>query len=261
MQAGSKIKDKDVRESDIVEVANKRKTTVETAAITIDGRDLDFAYFESGRKIVTDVLSGKTYPLVPFITGVGVIFDIGANVGSASIYFHSAYPQAEIFAFEPHSGCFRLLSGNIDGIETIKAFNIGLHDHTEKAQLHLSKFDYATNSIGDYAHNLEDAETITLEAALETARGLGVEAIDILKIDTEGCEVPVLGDLLGGYAPRVIYLEYHSDRDRYRIDAMLKQDYLLYFGHIPTPHRGEMCYVLKTAVPEDEGLLRLEIRG
>jgi len=252
-------KGKDVQETDIVEVANKRKTTVETAAITIGGRNLDFAYFESGRKIVTDVLSGKTYPLVPFITDVGVIFDVGANVGSASIYFHSAYPQARIFAFEPHSGCFRLLSGNTEGMETIEAFNIGLHDHAEEARLHLSKFDYATNSIGEYAHNLEDAETINLEPALETARGLGVETIDILKLDTEGCEVPVLGDLLGGHAPRVIYLEYHSDRDRHQIDAMLRQDYLLYFGNIPTPHRGEMCYVLKTAIPEDESLLRLEI--
>ncbi|MHA1598617.1 MAG: FkbM family methyltransferase [Alphaproteobacteria bacterium] len=248
-----------MQETDIYQVAEARKTTVETAAMTIHGRDRDFAFFESGRKVVTDVLSGKTYPLVPFITGVGVILDIGANVGAASIYFHSAYGEARIFAFEPHSGCFGLLSGNSDGIDAIRAFNIGLHDHAEEAQLHLSKFDFATNSIGDYAHNLEDSETIRLQPALQTVRQLDIEAIDILKLDTEGCEVPVLEDLLGGYRPRVIYLEYHSDRDRYKIDALLRDDYLLYFGHIPTPHRGEMCYVLKTAIPEDESLMRLEI--
>jgi len=143
----------------------------------------------------------------------------------------------------------------------MQAFNIGLHDHDEKAALHLSKYDYGTNSIGAYSHNTEAAETVTLKAALDQAKALNVEAIDVLKVDTEGCEVAILTSLMGAYAPSVIYLEYHSDADRRTLDTLLHEDYLLFFGNIPYPHRGELCYVRRAVIPEGEPLLNLEVRA
>lgn len=44
-----------------------------------------------------------------------VIFDLGANVGYASLFFALKYPGAEIYAFEPLSENFRMLEMNTGG--------------------------------------------------------------------------------------------------------------------------------------------------
>ena len=46
-------------------------------------------------QIANDIFAGITYPIVPFVEGVKTIVDIGANVGAASIYFATAYPDAQ----------------------------------------------------------------------------------------------------------------------------------------------------------------------
>ena len=57
----------------------------------------------------TDIFAGTTYPTVPFVSGVKTVVDIGANVGAASVYFAMAYPDAQVYAFEPGSDPLSLL--------------------------------------------------------------------------------------------------------------------------------------------------------
>jgi len=54
-------------------------------------------------QIANDIFAGITYPIVPSVSGVTTVVDIGANVGAASVYFAMAYPDAKIYAFEPGS--------------------------------------------------------------------------------------------------------------------------------------------------------------
>lgn len=228
-----------------------RDTVIETS-VTINGVDLIFSCFRGSLEMTGSVLTGKTYPAARFLEGVRTIFDVGANVGAASLYFHSNYPDATIYSFEPFSKSFELLSKNTATLPNIQVFNYGLMDVAQEAQLNIGAFSFGTNSIGDCIHNTTDSETIRLEEALATARSLGVTAIDILKIDTEGCELPILTNLIGELPPRAIYLEYHSDDDRRRIDALLSPDYMLYYGNIPTPHRGDLFYLRHDAIPEND---------
>jgi hypothetical protein len=73
---------------------------------------------------------------------------------------------------------------------------------------------------------------------------LGVDRISVLKIDTEGCEVPILTDI-AAMLPKVdiLYLEYHSEQDRREIDAMLARDFTLGTAHAKHPHRGVLMYM------------------
>jgi hypothetical protein len=71
-----------------------------------------------------------------------------------------------------------------------------------------------------------------------------VSCISILKLDTEGCEVPIL-TALQNYLPQteVIYLEYHSEFDRRRIDSMLDRTHVLFHAAVFEPHRGTIGYI------------------
>ena len=65
------------------------------------------------------------------------------------------------------------------------------------------------------------------DAASEFDR-LGLGRIDILKLDTEGCEVEILKSI-GHRLPNVDYImiEYHNETDRREIDKLLKDFHLL----------------------------------
>ncbi len=58
----------------------------------------------------------------------------------------------------------------------------------------------------------------------------------------------------------MIYLEYHSETDRRRIDALLEPTHLLQGGVAHHPHRGEFCYVARSVLPADSSHARMEIR-
>ena len=57
-----------------------------------------------------------------------VIFDIGANVGSFSVYFSESFPKSKVYAFEPVKHTFKLLSKNVSSSPNIIPTNVGLSD-------------------------------------------------------------------------------------------------------------------------------------
>jgi hypothetical protein len=82
-----------------------------------------------------------------------------------------------------------------------------------------------------------------------------VRTIDVLKVDTEGCELAILRSI-AALLPSipVIYLEYHSDDDRREIDRMLGDTHVVVAGHVFQIHRGELTYVARDAFPSREAL-------
>jgi hypothetical protein len=63
------------------------------------------------------------------------ILDLGANIGIASIDFALRYPQASIIAIEPVAANFQLLQKNISGFQNIRALNVAVGKHEERAAL------------------------------------------------------------------------------------------------------------------------------
>ena len=76
--------------------------------------------------------------------------------------------------------------------------------------------------------------------------------IDFLSIDTEGSEIPIIESCPEAFlAAKVIYLEYHAEEDRRRIDGLLGDSHVLTAGRVHYPHRGEFAYVRKDAFLSD----------
>src|SRR5262249_4812674 len=74
----------------------------------------------------------------------------------------------------------------------------------------------------------------------------GWKHISILKLDTEGCEVPILTDFLA-VVPEIdiIYCEFHSEEDRRRIEAIVADRFILYWAKVDCPHLGICVYLAK----------------
>jgi FkbM family methyltransferase len=204
-------------------------------------------------KIANDVLGGHSYPHVPYIKGVETIVDVGANVGLSAAWLSMLYSPRRLIAIEPSPQSYALLRENSEHWPAIEPYNVGLYNVKKSVMLHLGVVDGCTDSIYQNRLNTEQAVTVELEDAESFLRRLNVEHVDVLKVDTEGCEKPIFESIEARLpAIRVIYLEYHSDNDRRSIDSLLAPTHLLTSGRVISPHRGELCYVALSASQDSE---------
>jgi FkbM family methyltransferase len=227
------------------------------------GRALQFSYTFAGQErqiecfdslasalVVKCVLEGTSYPHLPFITDVEVVLDVGANVGSAAVWFDLLYPAARIFSFEPAVDPFRLLQTNTAGLPNVTALPFGLHDQDQECDLYHGTDDSITASIYQRVETSSETERIELRSARSWYEASGLDRLDILKLDTEGCELPILRSLGEHLAQvKVIYLEFHSEPDRKEIDELLGATHTLFMAKM-LGDEGEVAYVARDCAPE-----------
>lgn len=161
---------------------------------TLSLRGLGVLNFES------DKISGEEYFLKQYVSkiGKGVIFDVGANIGSYSKSLRRLNENVEIFSFEPHPLTFQKLLENTENLD-IKTFNVGVGS----AKGVLSLYDYADKDGSSHASLYKEViEVIHKGQAIEHEIGIialdelvneyAIERVHLLKIDTEGHELEVL---------------------------------------------------------------------
>jgi FkbM family methyltransferase len=199
--------------------------------------------------VCEECLTGKSYPFVQNIGPVRVIADVGANIGASVVYFATVYPVATIHAYEPSPTALPLLEHNTTkNFVIIHPFALGGENGTR------TLYHDFQDCVKDSFHR---PELFTLGDSLAFVRSArealaGIGHIDILKIDTEGCEVEILENLAEAIIPiKVIYVEYHSWADRIRIDQMLAPTHLLMHVNSYWNHPlGELTYLNKTIVEQ-----------
>lgn len=208
------------------------------------GAAVPFFHYPASQAHILGIFEGRTYPILPDIGPVSTIVDIGANVGAASVMLAEHYPQAVIHAFEPGPATAALLARNAAPFPHIRVYAHGLGREDGQLRLFRSRWDPMSASVLQSAENGDTFDVVEIRQATAALAACGIAAIDLLKIDTEGCELPILTDLaaLAG-AAKVIYLEFHSERDRLRIDQRLSATHVLAFAAVRHPHRGDVCYV------------------
>lgn len=122
-----------------------------------------------------------------------VILDAGSNIGLSVLYFAELYPKARITAFEPDPGTFRLLSDTMSRNNlNVELVNKAVYSHTGALTWHGGDPGSLSSSIvarDDVPHT----HTITVPCVRLSEYVTG--PIDLLKLDVEGVEVDVLGEL------------------------------------------------------------------
>jgi FkbM family methyltransferase len=222
---------------------------------SLGDRKFDFEVTDNGEahKHATETLTGKTYPFIPFLGTVERVLDIGANVGASAVFFALHYANARVVAIEPARQPFVLLNENAKKFSNIRVFNVGLSNVTERNSIYRGAIDSVTNSLTHHLWSSNEKEEVQLVAAGGFTKLFGMDHSDIIKIDTEGCELPIINSMIESVRnAKAIYVEYHSEEDRLELDRILCPTHLLFYGKISTPHRGELAYVRKDVFPSVE---------
>ncbi len=217
------------------------------------------------------------------------IFDVGANIGLFTLFARGRRPKASIYSFEPIPPTFAALSANADLYgQGARVFPLGLSDREEEAELTFyprmaglsGRFagddEEVTRSIvrtwlastaGTGAAGLPEEEVSRAVADLLQAerhscrlrplsaliRELGVERIDLLKIDVEKSELRVLQGLDDEDWPKIgqIVIEVHTRELLDAISPLLaERGYELAVDEfIPIGEAGEFVWMLYAVRP------------
>lgn len=177
------------------------------------------------------------------------ILDIGANVGAFAAWAADRWPGARVRCYEPNPDAFAFLKGNIitDDPESLQPLGVLDIPRGTMAQrfLHFGRNNLGEASVHKRGEQRSDGAVCSFGSAAD------LPPCDILKLDTEGCEVEILRGYTETFGPsvlpRAILLEFHSSNDRVIIDRKLGVlGYVLVRARIDHPDRGVLAFVRAT---------------
>ena len=210
-----------------------------------DGDPIEFECADTfvSRWVCQEILLGKTYPYLPFVDDVQVVFDVGANCGATTVHLARHYPQAQVHSFEPGAEPRAHLERNVATLPNVHVHPIGLFDVDQEVPLYHGDGDSITASVLRRDVNLDDSELVQLRAAGPWAASHGIDRIDVLKVDVEGAESEVITSLAGLLPTvKVLYLEYDSRRARRALATLIEPTHELYTG-VLFLDQGECIYL------------------
>lgn len=229
-------------------------TPPNTGSLTVQQGGRSYTITYPNRSItgehVSKILNGENYSLPsPKIFTPQRIIDIGANVGAATILFHHNFPSASITCCEPSSENLPFLRTNLAQVPNVQILPIALSDRSRSGRLYHGHLHSLQHSLHESPEvNTTDFEEIQI---LEAREALAHHIIPgtLLKIDTEGSELEILTNLTP-FLPLcgAICLEYHSEKDRRGIDALLSRTHHLLAATCRQVHRGDMTYLANDIV-------------
>lgn len=124
-----------------------------------------------------------------------LIFDVGANIGLATIYFKELYPQARIIAFEPLPQNVELLEENVaqNNLSDVEILPVALGAKTDKQLIYYDEENewLSTASLREKGWTGQE-NVISQEVEVARLSSFMIEPIDLLKIDVEGYEEQIL---------------------------------------------------------------------
>lgn len=248
------------------------------------GKNLHVGLASNIRKVLLDrfgyyLHQAKTMPVgtdyaTDLVEKIGLqpntIFDIGANIGQTVDFYQNIYPNAKILGFEPIPKTYAKLEAHCSEKSNVNCYNFAFGEKAETMKIKVVKDETSVlNSLNDdFQSNLSsDSESyeeveIKVDTLDDFVKREGIQQIDLLKIDTEGYEVPVLkgaSNLLGSGKVSAIICEAGFMRSNTRNtyfgdinDILEAHGYALFgmyeMGHIGFKvgkHYGNLLYISK----------------
>ena len=166
-----------------------------------------------------------------------LILDCGANIGLASIWFKTRYPQARITAFEPSPQVLPVLRHNLAVFELDDVTLVEAAAWTKSGEMTFAIGESDTGKLD----NKPNAQSATVKSV--RLRDYLCEPIDFLKIDIEGVEVDVLADCAGALdMVQRLSVEYHAPAEQPqqldRLLALLRESgFRLYLDTVYAPEQ------------------------
>jgi len=145
-----------------------------------------------------------------------LIFDIGAHIGLATLYFKSKYPQAEIIAFEPNPQTAKIFRLNIKAnhLKKVKVIEAAVWNKKGHKSLYVDKISKNPWTWGDsLVENIWGNKIPPQSILVKTLRlsSFLTKPVDLLKLDVEGTEYAIIKESAKKLnLVKNIILEYHK---------------------------------------------------
>ncbi len=197
--------------------------------------------------VLREVFEEHEYAVDPPIrfTSPPLVLDVGANAGAFAVYARLAFhPDAVVHCFEPNPAAWPHLRRNVGPFPGVTVHPLGLGRGERSADLRLHPRWSLGNSLDpELVPGPASIVKVAIRDAGQVWDELSLTKVDVLKIDTEGCEVEILeslGDRVNHCG--VVLVEYHCPNDRRRIDALLP-GHLLFGTRLHSARHGVVKYV------------------
>jgi len=168
--------------------------------------------------VLREVLLEETYKdILPFLTGSGLrMVDIGANLGSFTIWLRHRVDLREAYCFEPEPDSFRLLQFNLsrNDCSFARPLPFAVGGEERMAQVTLTTSSPGASSIYRPQTNEKKLPVTTIRVVSFEEWLKGIEGnFDLLKLDCEGAEWEIIQKTSPRQFTRfrVIVAEVHGD--------------------------------------------------
>ncbi len=144
--------------------------------------------------VLDEVFISKVYDPNRKVPSNGVIVDVGAHIGSFSLYAASVRKARRVFSYEPCPDNFTLLKENIErnGLgKVITPIAKAVAATNENRTLHLSSKTSGSHSLFGKGRPIQ-VQCVTLKQILDDNN---IDHVDFLKLDCEGAEVGILQNI------------------------------------------------------------------
>jgi FkbM family methyltransferase len=178
------------------------------------------------------------------------VLDIGANCGAFALWATKHFPGCTIDAYEPNPEALTFLRKNVQTYDLrTHVHAVGVRGESGRALLRRGIASGKTNiccaSFVDVGSQAEDGVDVEVLDAAE------LPPADVVKVDTEGCELEILRRYLATHAkPVLVLLEAHSRSDRVLLEALLDEAGLeLFCGKLRRPNLGTFTFLRREDIP------------
>ncbi|MGZ8917067.1 MAG: FkbM family methyltransferase [Methylobacter sp.] len=191
---------------------------INTVSIPVPGltKDVLCRLHKTDPKVFNQIFIREEYKNQFLPKEAKVIIDAGANVGYSVLFFKMLYPAATVIAIEPDPCNFEMLRKNCGYMERVILLNAALWKDCSKLELQFKS--NTGNSLGSWGVrtvSATGANDVTLTEAYDVPTLMdkyAIDEIDIFKIDIEGAEKEVFGEVYQAWYDRVrlFILETHE---------------------------------------------------
>ncbi len=163
---------------------------------------------------------------------IGMCFDVGANAGQTITKLVSAFPDAEVHAFEPVKKTYDLIRSRFASYNNLTLNQLALGDRNAEMDIYVPQHDTMASLVkpSDYVES-EQVRVQTLDAYCDEHN---IATIDLLKIDAEGYDLQVLKGattLLENQAIKLVLVELGFDpKSSYHVPFDIVHGYLADYG-------------------------------
>jgi FkbM family methyltransferase len=174
--------------------------------------------------IIKEVFFDKDYDIG--LINPKLIIDIGAHIGTFSIYYSLKSPNVKVYSYEPNKATFRRFKYNlrVNNLKNVIAIRSGVANKSGTRILYKTQ---ASGLSSLYKSNIKGRsvkkEVIRVTTMSRVFSENKIKFCDLLKIDCEGSEKEILlsmSDILYNYVKNIV-VEYHDNLEEHNCKELL----------------------------------------